>query len=178
MYYTSIMKTKTLILPLALMAGLAFSGEYTLMLPDTLEIPVARYRAVRFEVLPDMAEGSALEGRLEVLPDTTEVELILLHVDDYQRWTSGGAGVDTLAFQRRTSGDFSMGVPGLGRYALVISNRGNYRPATVVMEMNLVFAGGGSGDPLPSALKFALLVIALGVAAFALGSVIVRLRRS
>jgi len=173
------MNNRILILAfLALAAGPAVSGEYSLMLRDTLEIPVAQYRAVRFEVLPDMAGDASLEGRLEVLPDTSEIELILLHIDDYQRWVSDGGSVDTLAYQRRVSGDFSMGVPGLGRYALVVSNRGNYMPAAVVMEMNLVFAGSGSTDPLPSALKIALLVIALGIAAFALGSVIARFRRS
>lgn len=177
MYYTIPMMTKTMFLPLLLLALPVTSGEYSLMQDDTLEIPVAQYRAVRFEVVPDMAEEPRLEGSIGIVPDTSSMELLLLHIDDYLRWRENGEEVDTLAYRKLVSGDFSMEVPGLGSYALVVSNRGNYRPALVVMNIDLLFSGRGSGDPLPSALKLALLLIALGAVAFAIGSILVRNHR-
>ncbi len=168
---------KTLLIMLAALSGLLESAECTLMESDTLEIPVAQYRTVRFEVAPEMSEEAGLAGSLLIYPDTASVEIILLHIDDYLRWSENSGPVDTLAYLVTSSGSFRMDLPGLGRYALVVSNRGNYRPATVIMAMDLLYRDSGQGDPLPAAMKLALLLIALGAAAFAIGSVMVKFRR-
>ncbi|MBN2586346.1 MAG: hypothetical protein JXA64_03940 [Candidatus Fermentibacteraceae bacterium] len=171
------MMMKTLPIVLVVLSGLLESAEYTLLESDTLEIPVSQYRAVRFEVAPEMSEEAGLSGSLLIDPDTASVEMILLHIDDYLRWSEEGGPVDTLAYLEISSGPFRMDLPGLGRYALVISNRGNYRPATVVMAVDLIYRGSGQGDPLPAAMKLALLLIVTGAAAFAVGSVMVKFRR-
>lgn len=150
----------------------------TLLRGETLEIPVAQYRTVRFEVGPDMSLESSASGSMTVMPDTSSVEMILLHADDYLRWRGNGDPVDTLYYLETSSGDFRLDVPGLGRYALVISNRGNYRPVSVTLNLDLLYQDSGSGDPLPSAMKLALLLIALGVASTVIGSVVVRFRKN
>ena len=155
-------------------AGASVGGTMTLLRGETLEIPVAQYGTVRFEVGPDMAREASAEGSLTVLPDTSSVEMILLHADDYLRWRGNGDMVDTLSYLKTSSGAFQLDLPGLGRYALVISNRGNYRPVSVTVDMDLLYKDSGSGDPLPSAMKLALLVIALGVASVVIGSAAVR----
>jgi hypothetical protein len=108
--------------------------------------------------------------------------MILFHIDDYLRWSSRGSivdsePVDTLAYLSTGSGDFRIDVPSLGRYALVVSNRGNYSPVRAVLKLDLVYTGTDSGDPLPSAMKMALLLIALGVVVFAVLSVIIKFRK-
>ncbi len=165
-----------------LLSGVCLGGRNVLLRADTLEIPVAQYRTVRFEVRTEQSTDASLMGHVRISPDTASLEMILFHIDDYQRWSSSGSPldsepVDTLAYLSTGSGDFSIDVPGLGRYALVVSNRGNYRPAMAVLELDIVYAGTGSGDPLPSAMKMALLLIALGAVAFAVISVIIKSRK-
>lgn len=165
----------TLFIPL--LASLCLSsgtGSFTLLEDDTLEVPVAQYRTVRFEVATEMSENAGLSGELRVIPDTSSLELILMHIDDYMRWREGVGEVDTLGYLEVSAGTFELDVPGLGEYALVVSNRGNYRPATVFLDIDLLYEETGSGDPLPAAMKFTLLLIAAGAAAFAIGSVLVR----
>jgi hypothetical protein len=171
------MGMKTTFIALTVFSALLRGGTMTLLDSDTLEIPVAQYRTVRFEVPVDMSHEASIAGSLLTTPDTASVEMILLHMDDYLRWSGDGGAVDTLAYVKTAAGSFRMDLPGLGRYALVVSSRGNYRPVMVVMELKLHYADTGSGDPLPSAMKLALLLIALGAASFAIGSVIVKLRR-
>jgi hypothetical protein len=171
------MKMKTLLIVVAAFSGLLESAGYTLMESDTLEIPVAQYRTVRFEVTPEMSEEAGLAGSLLIDPDTASVEIILFHIDDYLRWSEDVGPVDTLAYIVTSSGQFRIDLPGLGQYALVVSNRGNYRPAAVIMSMDLIYRDSGQSDPLPAAMKLALLLIVLGAAAFAIGSVMVKFRR-
>lgn len=168
---------KNLLVVMLIAACPLTAARFTLLEGDTLEIPVARYRTVRFEVAEEMSVDASLAGSLEISPDTALVEMILLHIDDYQRWTEEQARVDTLGYLSTGSGPFRMPVPGLGRYALVVSNRGNYSRLSVVIDIDLQYADTGPGDPLPAALKFALLLIAAGAAAFAIGSVIVKMSR-
>lgn len=151
-----------------------FCGALNLLQRERMELPVAQYRTVQFSVPEYQAEDAVLLGDLEVSPDTTSLELILVHIDDYMRWEKGIGPVDTLALKQMSSGDFSMELPGLGDYVLVVSNRGNYRPATVVLDLVLDFSGSGdTGDPLPSAMRLALLLMMAGAVAFAIGSVMV-----
>lgn len=171
------MNVKNLFLIAALAACPLTAARFTLLEGDTLDIPLARYRTVRFEVAEEMSLETSLTGSLDITPDTASVELILLHMDDYQRWTEDQAEVDTLEYLATGPGPFRIPVPGLGRFALVVSNRGNSSRLSVVLHLDLQYTGTGPGDPLPAALKFALLLIALGAAAFAIGSVIVKMSR-
>jgi hypothetical protein len=157
-----------------LIASLLPAGSISLLEDDTLDVSVAQYRTVRFEVPTDMAQDARLIGNLAVSPDTSSVELILFHTDDYERWSLNGSPVDTLDYLSMNSGEFRLDLPGLGRYALVVSNRGNYSPARVILDIDLHFTDTGSGDPLPAAMRLTLILIALGIAAFAIGSVIVK----
>jgi hypothetical protein len=73
------------------------------------------------------------------------------------------------------SGPFTVDLPGFGSLVLVVSNRGNYQPASVLMYAEVLFAGSGStGDPLPAALKLALLVMMVAAIAFVVGSVLAK----
>lgn len=168
---------KNLLVVMLIAACPLTAARFTLLEGDSLDIPVARYRTVRFEVAEEMSLEASLTGSLDITPDTASVEMILLHIDDYQRWTEEQAGVDTLGYLSTGPGSFRMPVPGLGRYALVVSNRGNYSRLSVVMDIDIQYTDTGPGDPLPAALKFALLLIAVGAAAFAIGSVIVKMSR-
>mgnify|MGYP006280358935 CR=1 FL=1 len=163
---------------IAMLANCPLSAaSFTLLEDDTLDIAVAQFRTVRFEVAEEMSLDASLTGTLDITPDTASVEMILLHIDDYQRWTEEQSGVDTLSYLSTGSGPFRMPLPGLGRYALVVSNRGNYSRLSVVTDIDILYTDTGPGDPLPAALKFALLLIAAGAAAFAIGSVIVKMSR-
>lgn len=165
---------KTLMLLLPAAAHLLFCGTIDLLQRESMELPVAQYRTVQFSVPEYQAEDAVLLGDLEVSPDTASLELILVHIDDYMRWERGAGQVDTLAYKRMGSGSFSMELPGLGDYVLVVSNRGNYRPAAAELDLVLDFSGSGdSGDPLPSAMRLALLLMMAGAVAFAIGSVLV-----
>ena len=165
---------KRLLLLLAATAQVILCGSLRLLEREVMELPVAQYRTVQFSVPEYQSKDAFVKGFLDVSPDTVSLELILVHIDDYMRWERGLGQVDTLAWKRIRSGDFSMELPGLGSYVLVVSNRGNYRPATAVLDLVLNFSGSGdTGDPLPSALRLALLLMMAGVVAFAVGSVLV-----
>lgn len=149
------------------------AGSMTLLRQETMEIPIARYRAISF-VLPEYkSDNASLHGTVRTIPDTVYVELILLHVDDYLRWSNGVGPIDTLGFITVSSGSFELKVPGLGSYVLIVSNRGNYLSATVILDMDVIFAGtGNTGDPLPSALRLALVLMMAGTVAVAVGCVL------
>ena len=158
-----------------LIAGLLNAGSIALLKQETMEIPVARYRAVRFVIPTHLSDSASLRGDVIISPDTARIELILLHIDDYMRWRTSTGTIDTLGYLSISSGPFGIEVPGLGSYALVISNRGNYRPASIVLDLDLFFAGSGrTGDPLPAAMRLALFLMMAGTAAIAVGSVLVK----
>ncbi|MEN8209639.1 MAG: hypothetical protein ABFR50_10360 [Candidatus Fermentibacteria bacterium] len=160
-------------LVLTLVTGLLNAGSNSLLMQETIEIPVAQYRTVRFSVPLHLSDSASLQGIISISPDTASIELILLHIDDYVRWRSNAGAVDTLNYLSTPSGPFEIPVPGLGSYALVISNRGNYRPASIMLDLDLFFAGTGTtGDPLPAALRLALFLMMAGTVAIAVGSVL------
>lgn len=164
---------KSLILAIPLIAQLLNAGSITLLCQETMGIPVASYRSIRFVLPEHLSDSASLHGNISIRPDTSSVELILLHIDDYLRWKSNAGTVDTLEYLSISTGSFEMEIPGLGSYALVISNRGNYRPASITLDLEIFFAGSGeTGDPLPAALRLALLLIMAGAAAIAVGSVL------
>ena len=165
------MKSFILVIPLA--AHLLLAGSITLLQQETMEIPVVHYRTVRFVLPPHLSESASLHGFISINPDTASVELILLHMDDYQRWRNNAGTVDTLTYMSVSTGTFEIEVPGLGSYGLVISNRGNYRPVSIILDLDVFFAGSGkTGDPLPAALRLALFLMMVGTAAIAVGSVL------
>ena len=166
---------KILMLTIPLVIGLLNAGSITLLKQEAIDIPVAQYRAVRFALPEHLSDSASLRGIISISPDTASIELILLHIDDYIRWRSSTGAVDTLKYLSISSGPFEIDVPGLGSYALVVSNRGNYRPASIILDLDVFFAGSGkTGDPLPAALRLALFLMMAGTAAIALGSVLSR----
>ena len=156
-----------------LVVQLLSAGSISLLNQEQMEIPVAQYRTVRFALPPHLSERASLRGIINITPDTASIELILLHIDDYMRWRGSTGTVDTLKYLSISSGPFEIEIPGLGSYALVVSNRGNYHPASVILDMDMFFAGSGkTGDPLPAALRLALFLMMAGTAAIAVGSVL------
>jgi len=151
------------------------AGNLALLRQETMDIPVARYRTVRFVLPPHLSDSASLYGTVSIKPDTASVELILLHIDDYLRWRENTGNVDTLWYTQLSTGSFETEMPGLGSYSLVVSNRGNYRPVSLSMDLFISYSGsGGTGDPLPAALRLALLLLMAGVCAVAVGSVLTK----
>ncbi|NOQ21193.1 MAG: hypothetical protein GQ565_00910 [Candidatus Aegiribacteria sp.] len=158
---------------IALMVHLLNAGSITLLKRETMDIPVARYRTVRFALPEHLSDSASLRGIISISPDTASIELILLHIDDYMRWRGNTGTVDTLEYLSISTGPFEIEVPGLGSYALIVSNRGNYRPVSIVLDLDVFFAGSGkTGDPLPAALRLALFLMMTGTVAIAVGSVL------
>lgn len=142
---------------------------------EDLHISVGQYRSVRFALQEYQADSARLSGSIKVFPDTSSVELLLFHTDDYMRWRNNGIGIDTLDYLSTSSGAFDMRINGFGSLVLIISNRGNYQPVTVSFDIEVLFAGSGeSGDPLPAALRIALFLMMVGIIAIAVGSVIAK----
>ena len=149
------------------------AGNRSFLHQETIDIPVAQYRTVNFALPPHLSDSASLYGTVSIIPDTASIELILLHIDDYFRWRENAGNVDTLWYTQLSSGSFEMGIPGLGSYSLVVSNRGNYHPVSLSMDLSISYAGrGGTGDPLPAALRLALLLLMVGACAVATGSVL------
>jgi len=158
---------------MSLVACSAVAGAVSL-LDDTLEISVGEYRYVSFRVQEAQGEDARLSGEIRVSPDTCRVEIILLSLNDFRRWSSGGGG-DTLSFFSTGSGGFEVPLPGFGDFVLLVSNRGNYHPAVVALAAELSFRGDGIGyDSLPVAFKLMLTVLSAGVVT---GAVLLAVRK-
>ena len=167
------MKTFPIIILLAV--PILYGGSIFLIGTEDLQISVGQYRSVRFALQEYQADSARLYGSIMVFPDTSSVELLLFHTDDYMRWRNNSVGVDTLDCLRTSSGEYEMRINGFGSLVLVISNRGNYQPVTVSFDIKVLFTGSGeSGDPLPSALRIALFLMMVGVIAIAVGGVITK----
>lgn len=168
------MTTKLLVLLLLVSsAGLSQGGGFTLIEEDSIALGVGSYRTVRFSLQEYHSDSSRIVGILGIEPDTTKIELLLFHLDDYGRWTEYNPGVDTLSSSRNGSGPVELEVPGFGWLVLVLSNRGNYHPAMLSCSLGIEYSGPGvTGDPLPSALRLALLLMMCGAVAIAIGGAI------
>ncbi len=147
-----------------LMAGLsacAWAGRIAVLDHD-LDIPVGGYRYVAIPVQQSQEENARIVGDLRVRPDSLEVELLLIWEYQLPGWTDLQSDIDTLYHSRRSSGAVDIPLLGFGRYALVVSNRGNFAPAEVHGSLDLVFEGEGRVyDPLQTALYLALALMAL-----------------
>ncbi|MCD4847554.1 MAG: hypothetical protein K8R76_05125 [Candidatus Aegiribacteria sp.] len=167
------MKTFPIIILLAV--SILYGGHFSLIETEDLHISVGQYRSVRFALQEYQADSSRLSVSIDILPDTSSVELLLFHTDDYMRWRNNSGNVDTLDYVSSSSGEFDMRINGFGSLVLIISNRGNFQPVTVSFDIEVLFAGSGeSGDPLPSALRIALFLMMVGVIAIAVGGVITK----
>lgn len=157
------MKRKLPLTIVVLLGAQSLAGTVPL-LDDTLHLAVGHYRFVGFRVEPEQVIDAFVEGTVALDPDTGTIELILLHVDDFERWAGSGLDVDTLGYSRIGSGSFSMPIPGFGDYRLVVSNRGNYQSVRALCTASLSFSGSGvKTDPLIFAFHLALALIALAV---------------
>jgi len=134
------------------------------VLDHDLEIPVGQYRYVVIPVQQPQADGARLTGRLGIEPDSLELELVLVWEYQLPAWAGTRGEVDTLHYSRTGSGEVDIPLTeGFGRYALIVSNRGNYAPASVHGTLDLEFQGQGrTYDPLETALYLALALMALG----------------
>lgn len=141
----------------AILMSVSLTGGSLEMLADSFDIPVGDYRYVLFGLNETQQESARVEGILQVLPDTLELEVLLFHIDDFNRWTRGSGDVDTLFLTRSRSGPLTVPVPGFGDLVLVLSNRGNWQAASVRAEFRLVFAGSGLRyNPLVDASRIVL----------------------
>lgn len=155
--------------------SLLIAGGFLLLDTDSLELDVGSYRAVSFTLQEHQAAGARIEGALLTDPDSVLVEFLLMHQDDYARWTSGGSPVDTLSELRTGSGPVGMDLPGFGSLVLVMSSRGNMMRTQLACSLSISFIGPTvQSDPLPAALKMLLLLMTVGVVAAALGGVLIR----
>jgi hypothetical protein len=146
------------------MAALCATAGRVAVLDHDLDIPVGQYRYVAVPVQQPQAEGARLTGELEVEPDTLKLELLLVWEYQLPAWAGTQEGVDTLYYSRMGSGEVDIPLDeGFGRYALIISNRGNYAPASVHGTLQMEFEGEGRMyDPLATALYLALALMAIG----------------
>jgi len=159
---------------LVVMSAVSHSGSFRLA-RDTLDIPVGQFRWIGFTVDIEQQEDTRIEGSLTVLPDTSSVELMLMHRDDFHRWSAGGADVDTLFRVLTSGGGMLIPVEGFGDMALVISNRGNYEPAIVSASLDLAFEGSGARySPILTGSRIVLIMVAACVTAALLIGIVSR----
>jgi hypothetical protein len=151
------------------------AGSFVLLPEDTLDLNVGSFRGVSFSLQEHEAVDAEMTGSLSISPDTASVELLVMHQDDYVRWTAGLSPVDTLAVARVGSGSFRLALPRFGYLMLVISNRGNLSPVRIGCHLDVTFRGPRApADPLPAALKALLLMMTVAVIATVAGGVIVK----
>ena len=144
------------------LAACAWAGSVRILDHD-LEVPVGGYRFVAIPVQPSQEENARIVGELQVVPDSLKVELILIWEYQLPGWTELQPDVDTLYHTRTGTGSVNIPLLGFGRYALVVSNRGNYAPAEGRGTGSLVFDGEGRvDDPLQTARDLALALVGLG----------------
>ncbi len=163
--------------PLLLLLAVSLSapgGSFELA-RDTLDIPVGQYRWIGFTVDIAQQEQSRVEGFLSLSPDSAGIELVLMHRDDFARWSAGLPDVDTLFYSRTGSGEVLIPIEGMGDMALVLSNRGNYHRTGVIASLDFAFAGDGVPyNPLLTGSRIVVAVLAGGVALALLLGIVVR----
>jgi len=158
-----------------LLAAAVAAGDFVLLEGDVLDLDVGGFRTVGFSLQEYQADGAAIEGTLDVRPDTASVELLLMHRDDFERWMRGLSPVDTLASARTTGGPLRLELPRFGALVLVVSNRGNLSAVSVGCLLDVVWRGPeGPGDPLPSALKLLIAMTHAAVTIAVTAGLIVR----
>lgn|GEM_PF-522788 len=151
------------------------------MLTGSFDIPVGDYRYVLFGLNEPQKDSARVEGTIGVSPDTLELEVLLFHVDDFNRWVSDQGNVDTLFVARVRSGPLTVPVPGFGDFVMVMSNRGNWQAAHVDAALELSYAGSGAGqNQLVDASKIVLVMMGAAalVTVFAAAVITERKRRS
>ena len=89
---------------------------------------------------------------------------MLFHIDDFNRWAVDEGEVDTLFYTRCSSGEVLIPIEGFGDMILVMSNRGNYSPASVRADLDLAFTGTGvMYNPLQMALRIVVAMLGFAV---------------
>jgi hypothetical protein len=149
---------------ISLVVLLSLTGGSQAMLSDSFDIPVGDYRYVLFGLNEPQQDSARIEGALGISPDSLELEILLFHIDDFNRWTLGRTDVDTLFIARVGSGHLNVPIPGFGDMVLVISNRGNWQAAYVSASLELSYAGSGVAyNPLVDASKIFLGMLSAAV---------------
>ena len=136
------------------------AGSFKL-LDDTLDLGVGSYRYIKFRITPDQSVDAVISGSIGTVPDSTDVELILLTEWNYLTgWVNRGE-VDTLGLRRDGPGQVLIDIPDFGDYVLVVSNRGNAVPVSVLTDLRVSFEGTGiTYDTLPVGVTLLVTVFA------------------
>lgn len=156
------------------LAAQAMAGSFKL-LEDTLDLGVGSYRYIKFRITPDQSVDAVISGSIGTVPDSTDVELILLTEWNYLTgWVNRGE-VDTLGLRRDGPGQVLIDIPDFGDYVLVVSNRGNAVPVSVLTDLRVSFEGTGiTYDTLPVGVTLLVTVFA---AALVIAAAVITIRK-
>jgi len=139
------------------------AGSFPL-LSDSLELNVGTYRSVKFRVTPQMADSTCISGEFFTEPVPAKIEFILITELDYRRGWEGRGDIDTLGAVYAENGSFFMEIPDFGDFVLVVSNRGNTAPVTVLADLSVTYKGSGvQYDSLPFGMTLLMSILAIGV---------------
>ncbi|MCK5786058.1 MAG: hypothetical protein KAH54_05825 [Candidatus Sabulitectum sp.] len=148
---------------LALLTIPLIAGSFTL-LSDTLDMNIGTYRSIKFRITPEMVDSTYISGEFFTEPIPTKLEFILVTELDYIRGWEGRGEIDTLGVFYSENGDLEMEVPDFGDFVLIVSNRGNTSPVTLVAELSVSYKGSGvTYDSLPFGMTLLMTVLAVGV---------------
>lgn len=165
---------KIFVLAVPILFSILTAEVFSLIEQDTIDLPLSQYKDINFQVGEEMSQDALLRGNVQISPETASIELILFHEDDYCRLKGAGEDIDTLTCIYITSESFEIELPGVGDYILIVSNRSNYLPVTVIINLDHHFVRTDHGDLLPAAFKFTHLIIILVAVSFSIGSFIVK----
>lgn len=150
------------------------AGSYRL-LSDTLDLEVGTYRFIKFRVSPEMSDSTFITGEFETEPVPAKMEFILISELDYIRGWEGRGNIDTLGVLYAEHGPLVMEVPDFGDFVLVVSNRGNTDPVSLVADLSVSYKGSGiMYDSLPFGLTLLISILAAGVV---VGAVLITFKR-
>ena len=139
------------------------AGSFTL-LSDSLDLDIGTYRSIKFRITPEMADSTCISGEFFTEPAFTKLEFILITELDYIRGWEGRGEIDTLGVFYSENGKLEMEVPDFGDFVLIVSNRGNTNPVTLVAELSVSYRGSGvTYDSLPFGMTLLMTVLAVGV---------------
>lgn len=154
---------KNSIILLSLLTIPLIAGSFTL-LSDTLDLDIGTYRFIKFRVTPEMAESTFISGDFFTEPIPAKLEFILVTELNYKIGWEGRGEIDTLAVVYAESGPLEIEVPDFGDFVLIVSNRGNVDPVTLVADLTVSFMGSGvTYDSLPFGMTLLMSILAIGV---------------
>ncbi len=165
---------KVFILAVLFLFNIMTAEVFSLIEQDTFDLSFSQYKDINFQVTEEMSQDALLRGNVQIFPRTASIELILFHEDDYRRWKGTGEDVDTLTYMYITSEPFEIEPPGVGDYILIVSNKSDYLPVAVIINLDHHFTRTDPEELLPAAFKFTHLIIILVAISFSIGTFIIK----